>query len=326
MKVGADVLAALRAAGDGFVSGERLAELSGLTRAAVWKKIEELRSRGYLIDARTHLGYRLRGAPDTPYPEEVREGLSASVFGREVFYLPSVTSTNEVAKKLAAEGCPEGTLVAAEEQTAGRGRLGRRWVSPPGGLWFSLVLRPGLALTDLGLLTVAAAVALRRAVQAAAGVQAEIKWPNDLLVNGRKIAGILAEASGELGCAVQVILGVGVNINQRTEDFSEELRERATSLRAVLGRPAPRLPVLRAFLSSFEELYAGIGRNRCETVLAEAAAHSATLGRRVRVTAGGRVFEGLALRLDPDGALVLGNDEGEARILTGEVERLDGQA
>ncbi|MCL6615511.1 MAG: biotin--[acetyl-CoA-carboxylase] ligase, partial [Firmicutes bacterium] len=316
-----DLLAALRAAPGEFVSGRRLAEEAGLSRAAIWKGIEELRARGYVIEALPHRGYRLISAPDRPYPEEIWDGLTTVRFGRRAIYLPSVGSTNDEAKRLAAAGWPEGTLVVAEEQTAGKGRLGRGWLSPPGGLWFSLILRPELSLAELGPLTILAAVALRRAILAETGFGPLVKWPNDLVANGKKLAGILAEAGGELGRVEAVILGIGLNVNQDEGDFPPPLRPHATSLRLLLGRPVARVPLLRTFLAHFEELYLGEREGRRD-YLVEAAAHSATLGRRVRVVTGGAAVEGTALRLDPDGALVLRTGEGTVRILTGEVEEV----
>ncbi|MGQ9778925.1 MAG: biotin--[acetyl-CoA-carboxylase] ligase [Bacillota bacterium] len=315
-----ELLAALRAADGEFVSGRRLAEEAGLTRAAIWKQIEELRARGYLIEAVPRRGYRLVAAPDRPYPEEIWHGLATSCFGRRAVYLPSTGSTNDEAKRLAAAGWPEGTLVAAEEQTAGRGRLGRSWHSPPGGLWFSLILRPGLPLSELGPLAILAAVAMRRAILEETGLGVLVKWPNDLVIEKKKLAGILAEAGGELGRVEAVILGIGLNANQTEEDFPPAIRPFATSLRVILGREVRRVPLLRSFLAHFERLYFQEVKERSRDYLREAAAYSATLGRRVRVTTGGMAVEGTALRLDPDGALVLSTAEGERRVLTGEVE------
>ncbi len=223
------------------------------------------------------------------------------------------------AKRLGGEGWPEGTLVVAEEQTAGRGRLGRQWSSLPGGLWFSLIVKPGLALTDLGPLTVAAAVALAKAVRLQTEIKPSIKWPNDLVYNGRKLAGILAEASGELGRVDLVVLGIGLNINQNLEDFPATTRARATTLRELTGREVPRLPILREFLTVFEEMYRTDAKEAFRGAVAEASAFSATIGQKVRLARGGTVIEGQALRLDPDGALVVQASRGLVRVLAGEL-------
>ena len=316
------LLSILRAAPDRFMSGAEIARVAGLTRAAIWKQVEELRTRGYTVDAQPHRGYRLIDGPDRPYPEEVQEGLATEVFGRRALYLKTASSTNDEAKRLGAAGWPEGAVIVAEEQTAGRGRLGRRWSSAAGGLWFSLIARPALALANLGPLTIVAAVALCRAILAETGAKPAIKWPNDLVLGGRKLAGILAEASGELGRAELVVLGLGLNVNQSAADFPPELRMRATSLRLCLGREVRRLPILRAFLAAFEELYLGGRGDGFRSALAEATANSATLGRQVQVACGGATLAGLAVRLDPDGALVLETESGPVRVMTGETEEV----
>lgn len=316
-----DVLEALRTGSNQYMSGEELARAAGMSRAAVWKRIEDLRERGYIIDARPHQGYRLLGVPDVPYPQEILAGLQTKVFGRKALFLRETASTNEDAKKLGAEGWPEGTIVAAENQTAGRGRLGRAWMTPPGGLWFSMVTRPALPLSGLGPLTIVAALALSRAVESETGVAPAIKWPNDLVVGGAKLSGILAETSGELDRAVLTIIGVGLNVNQEAGDFPPALRGKAVSLRMILGREVRRVPILRAFLREFEELYLAGMRRGFEDMIGQAAVRSATIGRRVRLTgAGGAAIEGRAVRMDSDGALVIETADGQIRALSGDVE------
>lgn len=315
-----EILSTLRAAAGGFLSGAEIAQAAGLSRAAIWKQVEELRALGYVIEARPHKGYRLVSVPDRAYPEEVQAGLTTTVYGRKAHYLPAVASTNDEAKRLGALGWPEGTLVVAEYQSAGRGRLGRRWSSPPGGLWFSLIVKPCLALSDLGPLTIVAAVALQRAVRDQTGLETKIKWPNDLVVDGRKLAGILAEASGELGRADLVVIGLGLNVNQEAADFPPEIRPRAVSLRMLAGGTVARVPIVRAFLGHFETLFFQGKQDRYRQALAEASVNSATLGRRVSVATGAGTVEGRALRLDPDGALVIETETGLVRVLSGEAE------
>jgi len=315
-----DLLYLLRAGQGGYLSGSALARNYGLSRAAVWKHIEDLRARGYVIEAKPRLGYRLLASPDALTAEEVLPVLSTKSIGRYYHFFEELASTNDEAKRLGAAGAPAGTLVVAERQTAGRGRLGRTWTSPPGGLWLSLLLRPNLPLADLGPLTVLAAVALAKALARETGVKARIKWPNDLLVEQHKIAGILAEAQGELGCANQVVLGLGLNVNQETADFPADIRARATSLRGILGHEMRRAPILRAFLEVFEDLYEHGLIHGFRDVLAQAAANSATLGHPVRITGQSGVLEGLAVRLDPDGALVVRTATGDVRVMAGDIE------
>src|SRR5512145_2072069 len=224
------VLAFLAEAVDEFVSGEAISDKLGLTRAAVWKHVEALRGQGYRIDAVPARGYRLAGVPDRLTPLELRPLLNTHDLGQVVHWYEELGSTNDRAKELADEGAEHGEVVVAEAQTAGRGRRGRSWASPARrNLYFSVVLRPELPPTRAAEITLVASVAICDALRQA-GVEAGIKWPNDLLASGRKIAGILTELAAEPEQVQWVVLGVGVNVNARREDFPEELRGEATSL------------------------------------------------------------------------------------------------
>src|SRR2546430_6528708 len=211
MTIDARILNTLRAVADGSVSGAELSQELGVTRAAVWARIEELRTLGYDIAASPHLGYRLLSAPDVLHADDLMARLGKTrVIGRDIQVFEETTSTNDVIEKLARGGVKEGAVVFAESQTQGRGRLGRKWISPPKkGLWFSVLLRPDLRPQEITQLTVASATALRRAIHSHLGLNPEIKWPNDILIRGKKVAGILTELSGELDHVRYVILGIG---------------------------------------------------------------------------------------------------------------------
>ena len=215
MSLDALILSSLRAAGDGAVSGAQLSQELGVTRAAIWARIEDLRSLGYDIEASPHRGYRLLNAPDVLHADDLISRLGATqVIGRDIRVFQETTSTNDVIEKLARDGVKEGVVVFAESQTKGRGRLGRRWLSPAKrGLWFSVLLRPDLRPQEVTRLTVASATALRRAIELQTGLKPEIKWPNDILISGSKVAGILTELSAELDRIKYLILGIGVNVN-----------------------------------------------------------------------------------------------------------------
>src|SRR5664280_1007710 len=199
MTTDAKILSALRANPDG-VSGADLAGQLGVTRAAIWGRIEELRRLGYEIEAGPHFGYRLISAPDVLHADDLLARLGKTkVIGRDIRVFEQTTSTNDVIEKLARDGVKEGAVVFAETQTRGRGRLGRKWISPERkGLWFSVLLRPDLRPQETTRLNVASATALRRAIESQTGLKPEIKWPNDILIHGKKVAGILTELSGEL--------------------------------------------------------------------------------------------------------------------------------
>src|SRR5436190_24142199 len=200
MTTDAQILSALRSDENGGVSGAELSEKLGVSRAAIWARIEELRKLGYEIEASPHLGYRLLDSPDVLHADDLLSRLGKTkVIGRDIRVFQETTSTNDVVEKLARDGVREGAVVFAESQTKGRGRLGRKWASPARkGLWFSVLLRPHLRPQETTQLTVAAATALRRAIQEQTGLQPEIKWPNDILLGGKKVVGILTELSAEL--------------------------------------------------------------------------------------------------------------------------------
>ncbi|MGA2788381.1 MAG: biotin--[acetyl-CoA-carboxylase] ligase, partial [Verrucomicrobiota bacterium] len=226
------ILSALRENAAG-ASGADLAGQLGVTRAAIWGRIEQLRQLGYEIEAGPHFGYRLVSTPDVLHADDLLARLGKTkVIGRDIRVFEQTTSTNDVIEKLARDGVKEGAVVFAESQTKGRGRLGRKWISPERkGLWFSVLLRPDLRPQEVTQLTVASATALRRAIQSETGLRAEIKWPNDILVGGKKVAGILTELNAELDRVRHVILGIGVDVNLGAGEFPPELRKVATSLK-----------------------------------------------------------------------------------------------
>ncbi len=313
-----DILAVLRQAA-GPVSGESLAARLGLSRSAVWKRMQRLKALGYEISGAPRQGYRLLAAPDRLLPGEILHGLATRRFRGPVHSFLRLGSTNDAAKELGRRGAPEGTLVVAEAQDAGRGRLGRTWASPAGvGLYASLLLRPPLPPEELPRLTLTTAVAAARAVERTAGVRPGIKWPNDLLLGGRKLAGILTELETEAERLGYVVVGLGLNVN--TPGFPPELADTATSLYLSTGRTHSRLALLRAFLEDLEGLYELFLARRFPEILAEWRARTVTLGRPARVRQGDREICGLAVGVDEDGALQLQTAGGQVmRVTSGEL-------
>src|SRR5882724_1481556 len=225
MTIDAQILTALRASGPNGVSGADLSHKLGISRAAIWARIEELRSLGYEIEASPHRGYRLLNAPDLLHADDLLSSLGKTrAIGRDIRVFEETTSTNDVVEKLARDGVKEGVVVFAESQTKGRGRLGRKWMSPPRkGLWFSLLLRPAMRPTAATQLTIAAATGLSRAIRLHTGLKPEIKWPNDILIGGKKVAGILTELSAEVDRVRHIILGIGVGVNLDAGELPVEL-------------------------------------------------------------------------------------------------------
>ena len=304
------------------MSGAELSQQLGVSRAAIWARIEELRRLGYDIEASPHLGYRLRSAPDVLHADDLLSLLGKTkIIGRDIRVFERTTSTNDVIEKLARDGVKEGAVVFAESQTKGRGRLGRKWTSPDRkGLWFSVLLRPALHPQEITQLTVVAATALWRAIHQQTGLRPGIKWPNDILVRGRKTAGILTELTAELDRVKHVILGIGVDVNLGAGDFPSELRKLATSLKIELGKPVSRSELAAAILRELDRDYARVCAGDFAAVADEWEEHCTTLGRNVAIQIGDRQVRGRAEALGEDGALLLRTEHGHLeRIIGGDV-------
>ena len=322
MSLDAQILRALRDAGEGSVSGAELSQNLGVSRAAVWARIEELRGLGYQIEASPHLGYRFLSAPDVLHADDLMSRLGRTrVIGRDIRVFESTTSTNDVVEKLARDGVKEGVVVFAEAQTRGRGRLGRKWISPAGkGLWFSVLLRPSLPPQALTQVTVASATALRRAIESQTGLKAEIKWPNDILIGGRKVAGVLTELSAELDQVKYAILGIGVDVNLSPGDFPSELKKLATSLKAEAGRLIPRAELAVAALTELDVDYGRVLAGDFAALADEWEGHCTTIGRELSIRTGERVVRGRAEALSEEGALLVRTEHGHLeRIVVGDV-------
>ncbi|MBS3886233.1 MAG: biotin--[acetyl-CoA-carboxylase] ligase [Firmicutes bacterium] len=317
------VLAGLKVHFGRYVSGGQLSNQLQVSRTAVWKHIGGLREDGYEIESSPRLGYRLVSVPDLLLPLEIRDGLRTKILGKQIHYRRTMDSTNRLARELAAAGAAEGTVILSEEQLAGRGRLGRSWVSPAGGIWLSLILRPQLAPHKAQLITLLAAVAAVEATQKTTGLVPGIKWPNDLLLGGRKLAGILTEVSAEMERVNYLVLGIGLNANLSAEHFQGELADSATSLLLELGQSVCRVRWVQNFLTLFEQAYLATEEQGFASVLACWRRYSVTLGQDVIVSLGSRSVHGTALDIDEQGALLVKTVSGLETFLSGEVSLKD---
>jgi BirA family biotin operon repressor/biotin-[acetyl-CoA-carboxylase] ligase len=315
----AEILRALRTAGDSGIAGGDLSQEVGLRPRALHKHLETLRGLGYDIESGPHLGYRLRRSPDLLHADDLHSRLGKTrTIGRDIRVFQETTSTNDVVEKLARDQVKEGVVVFAEAQTRGRGRLGRKWLSAPGkGLWFSVLLRPRLQPEVATQVTIAAATALARAIRTETELRPEIKWPNDILIGGRKAAGILTELSAELDSVKYVIVGIGVDVNQTPADFPPELRKLAVSLRMARGQPLDRAGLAAAILRQLDEDYARVLRGGFDALADEWEAQCSTLGHDVVIQVGPRKIRGRAESLDPSGALLLRTPHGHLERISG---------
>lgn len=314
-----DILDFLIQRKDEFVSGQQISEQLGISRTAVWKHIRVLKQRGYVIESYTKKGYCLREAPELLSEQAIEEGLSTKVVGRHIVYRERVDSTNNVAKKLADEGAPEGTIVVAEEQTGGRGRINRSFLSPfAEGVWFSLILRPNIPPMEVSKMTLLAAVAVARAIRHHGLTDCGIKWPNDILVKGRKMVGILTELNGSAEKVNYIIMGIGVNTGITAEDLPKDLQSIVTSF-AREGVRVSRLALLETLLKEIEGLYQTVCRDGFAPVLAEWRALSCMLGQDVTVTSIDKTFSGKAVDIDENGNLLVATSEGVEVVMAGDI-------
>lgn len=305
----------------GAVSGEALSRELGVSRAAVWKEVLRLREAGWRIDASPRVGYRLVSPPDGLLPMDVYAGLETRRYGRAAEYHQSLDSTNLRAREWAQRGAPDGALVIAGSQTAGRGRLSRGWLSPADdGIYMSLIMRPGAPTQQLGRLMTAIPLGVCRGLSAFLDDAVRIKWPNDIVCAGRKICGILLDAQAGVDGVNWLIAGMGINAHQRLDDFPEQIRPTAASIDMLTGRRCSRAAAVRAVLREIERCVDMFYQDGGAALMAEYAGMSATLGRRVRVIAGECEYEAEALRVADDGALIVRPDgQGERAVYAGDV-------
>lgn len=306
------ILSVLRNNTGSHTSSDELCKVTGISRAAVWKHIEDLRREGYDIEASPHLGYRLVSIPDSLIPGELRWKLKAKIIAKAVLSYKKIDSTNDSAYALAEKGIAEGTIVISEEQTKGKGRHGRRWESPAkSGIYMSCVLRPSMALNEIPRITLLAAVAVAKAIRRSTGLEAMIKWPNDILINGRKVCGILTELKAEQDSVDFIILGIGINVNTPIAD----LPKGASSLREELGLLAKsqrisRVDFAKSIFESLDEEYLRLRAKGFKPIMEEWRSMSALPGRKIKVLLPQRTVEGEAHDIDPDGSLIVRLDSG----------------
>jgi BirA family biotin operon repressor/biotin-[acetyl-CoA-carboxylase] ligase len=289
-----------------FLSGQHLAELIGCSRTAVWKHIEELRKEGFELEAVRNKGYRIVKTPERISADEIRLGLKTNFIGQNIHYEESVESTQKIAHRLSNEDLPEGTVIIAEEQRSGKGRMNRTWHSPKfTGIWMSLILRPNIPLTKAPQLTLLTAVAIVQAIEDETGLQPEIKWPNDILVSGKKVTGILTELQAEADRIHSIIIGMGINVNQRTEDFPTELKDKASSLYLEKGELVSRAGLIRSIFKHFEKLYLLYLEQGFSPIKLLWEGYAISIGKTLKARTLTNVIEGKALGITDDGVLKL---------------------
>ena len=313
------VFSALNAAFNQTVSLDNIKSITGLDNTAILNTIKYFHESGIDI-IENDQGYILATPPEIILPAILLSGLKTRLMGKEIHSFKTIGSTNETAKRLAESGAPEGTIVISEKQTRGKGRLGRSWHSPSGqGLYFSLILRPDLDFSRIPAIAMVAALAICHTLEGYGDLRAQVKWPNDCLLNGKKVAGILVELSAEMDKVCYAILGVGINVNNSVRDFPSHLRSKATSLALESGRKTDRVDLLQKILHNFEKSYNNFQRYGLRSIAPELVKRSSILGKKITVKVGRQRFSGEAIGFDNKGALRLKSKDGVKILSAGEV-------
>ena len=317
------IIDTLKNAAGKFVSGENIANELNVTRTSIWKNINSLRKLGYDIESHVKLGYKLNQIADVLLPAAVQSGLNTKIIGvnEKMIHKFSVDSTNNLARKLAYHGAADGTVVVAEEQTGGKGRLKRKFFSPPGkGIYFSLILHPKCLPKDAPKFTLMAAVAVANAMKRF-NLPAQIKWPNDIMFDGRKIVGILTEMSAQIEQVNYIVVGIGINCNVKRDEFPADIKDVAASLSEINGEKISRVDLFRAILEELDKLYNVVNESGFAEILKRWREFNITLGKNVTVISAetGDTFTGVAVDIDEDGALIVKTESGLQTVYAGDV-------
>jgi BirA family biotin operon repressor/biotin-[acetyl-CoA-carboxylase] ligase len=300
-----------------------MSESLKLSRAAVWKHIKKLQSLGYKIDSRPKIGYRLTGTTELLLPWEIRDGLETKLFGKRIYYFDTINSTQNFAAEIASKPQENGTLVIAQRQTQGRGRLSRKWTSPNGGIWMSLILHPEFEVSVSTFFPIISSLALVVSIEKVLKIKPKIKWPNDLTINNKKVAGILIDASIESGNIGYLILGVGINFKINVKEIEKNIKNTGNfyGVATLVNKKNKANPVklVQRFLLDLERLYTLFSEGNSEYIANQWTSRSSTIGKTIIVTSQHGPIEGKAIKIDKEGALVISSKGRNQRVLVGDV-------
>lgn len=314
-----EILRLLRSA-DGYISGQELCNRFGVSRTAVWKAINQLKEAGYEIEAQQNKGYRLMAAPDLMTEAEIKSLMHTDWVAKEVLYFDTIDSTNTKAQELAEKGYPSGTLVVADKQDSGKGRRGRSWVSPSGtGIFMTLMIKPDINPNNASMLTLVAALAVAKAITSVTGEEALIKWPNDIVVNGKKVCGILTEMNAQFDYINHIVVGIGINVHN--ESFPEEISQMASSLLIEAGgKRFHRAQIIAETMSYFEQYYDIFLKTQdLSALVREYDELLVNRNKSVRVLDPKEPFDGKAMGITPKGELIVDTWESRKLVSSGEV-------
>jgi len=309
-----------------YLSGQDLSDVLRISRVAVWKHIKKIQELGYIVESKQKLGYKLTSNSDELFPWEITSGLKTKIIGQQAYYFDSIDSTQNQALKMADDPANNGTVIIAAKQTGGKGRSGRKWVSPKGGIWLSIILQPKFDISITTLFPIASALALSNTLEKTLKISPELKWPNDLTIKGKKVAGMLVDASLESNRIENMVLGVGINFDVDVKQIEKTLRGSSnfygvTSLSEQKKKVKP-IQLVQTFLVEFEKIYELLNTKQTKKIISEWTKRSSTIGKNVELDTRDGKIKGKAIKIDEDGALVVSNKDKISRIIAGDIIHL----
>ena len=309
-----------------YLSGQDLSDVLRISRVAVWKHIKKIQELGYTVESKQKLGYKLTSNSDELFPWEITSGLKTKIIGQQSYYFDSIDSTQNQALKMADDPANNGTVIIAAKQTGGKGRSGRKWISPKGGIWLSIILHPKFDISITTLFPIASALALSNSLEKMLKISPELKWPNDLTIKGKKIAGMLVDASLESNRIENLVLGVGINFDVDVKQIEKTLKGSSnfygvTSLSEQKKKIKP-IQLVQSFLVEFEKIYELLNTKQTKKIISEWTKRSSTIGKNVELDTRDGKIKGKAIRIDEDGALVVSNKDKTNRIIAGDIIHL----
>jgi len=307
-----------------YLSGQDLSDVLRISRVAVWKHIKKIQTLGYTVESKQKEGYKLTKNSDLLLPWEIISGLETKVLGQQAYYFDSIDSTQSQALKMADDPRNSGTIIIAEKQTGGRGRSGRKWISPKGGIWFSIILYPKFDISNITLFPIASSLALSYAIQKICKISTELKWPNDLTIKGKKLAGMLVDASFESNKIEKLVLGVGINFNVSIKEIEKTLKKTQNyyGVSSLNENKGEAIELIQSFLLELEKMYEELNNNHTKRIITEWTKRSSTIGKKIEINTNEGKIKGEAIKIDNDGGLII-KDKGKIKkVFAGDIIHL----
>ena len=309
-----------------YLSGQDLSDVLHISRVAVWKHIKKIQALGYTVESKQKEGYKLTKKSDLLLPWEITTELGTKSLGQQAYYYDSVDSTQNEALKIANESNKEGIIIIAEKQTGGKGRSGRKWISPKGGIWFSIILHPKFDISNITLFPIASSLALSNAIEKTCNITTELKWPNDLTIKGKKLAGMLVDASLESNKIENLVLGIGINFEVNSKEIEKTLKKTpnfygVASLSEQKNKIKP-IQLIQSFLLELENIYEQLNNNQRKKIISKWTERSSTIGKKIEVDTHQGKVKGDAIRIDDDGGLVVKDKVKTNKIFAGDIIHL----